>query len=223
MSKEYSKLLTRFCLDLKPGQTEKEIANKFKYECGKKGINLIISMVGSDQRIFKYRHPIPTDKKVKNYVMLATGVEREGIIVTLTRSIYFGKVPDELKVKQSKVNFVEVSYISNSYPGVSLKELFDVGREAYKKVGYEDEWKNHHQGGILAYKPGLYLASPNCERILHNNNIVGWNPTITGVKSEDIILVNKDGPKQLSIDKEWPYEEIAINNKSYLKPLILIK
>ena len=221
LSKEYSKLLTRFCLNLKPGQTEKEIANKFKYECGKKGINIIISMVGSDQRIFKYRHPIPTDKKVKNYVMLATGVEREGIIVDLTRSIYFGKVPEELMIKQREVNFIGANYIDNSCPGVKLKNLFKIGVQAYKKVGYTDEWKNHHQGGILDYKLGSYSASPNCERVLSNNNIVSWNPTITGVKSEDIILVKGDGAEQLSIDKEWPYEEITINNKSYIKPLIL--
>lgn len=44
---------------------------------------------------------------------------------------------------------------------------------------------------------------------------------IRGVKSEDVILVKEREVEQLTIDKKWPYIEIDINGKQFLKPKIL--
>jgi hypothetical protein len=41
------------------------------------------------------------------------------------------------------------------------------------------------------------------------------------VKAEDFILVKDNVIEQLSIDRRWPYEEITISGKPFLKPKIL--
>lgn len=218
----YTKLLTDFCINkLKPGISEKVIATNLTYECLKFNIRLPVLMVGSDERVFKYRHPCATEKKLNNYILIATSAERDGLHASLTRSAYFGKIPDELIARQKAVNFVQVYYTVYSIPGTSLKELFKIGKEAYLKVGFKDEWKNHLQGGITGYRPLEYLANATSSAVIRVNNILSWNPTISGVKSEDTILIFSDGPQQLSIDENWPYEEIEVRDKKFKRPEIL--
>ena len=57
--------------------------------------------------------------------------------------------------------------------------------------------------------------------MLKTNYLVCWNPTIPGVKSEDMILIKEDEVEQLSVDKRWPYSEILIENDKFKKPKIL--
>src|SRR4030066_72329 len=92
------------------GMTEIEVANGLLCAGAIRGIRFPALMVGSDERISLYRHPAATNKKVKNYVLLATVVEREGICANVTRSVYFGSAPEELKMKQDVVNTIEAAY-----------------------------------------------------------------------------------------------------------------
>jgi len=219
----YTKLLTDFCSNkVKPGISEKDIAANLIYECLKYGIRLPVLMVGSDERIFKYRHPCATGKRVNKYILIATSAEKDGLHSNLTRSVYFGRIPDDLVSKQKAVNFVQAYFTVHSVKGVSLKDLFETGKEAYVKVGFRDEWENHLQGGITGYRPLEYLASSkSSDVVIRLNNVLSWNPTISGVKSEDPVLIFSDGHRQLSIDEKWPYEEIEIRGKKIKRPEIL--
>jgi Xaa-Pro dipeptidase len=221
LSSDFSCLLTDFCFNLKPDITEKRLAADFIYECLKKDIRLHVVLVGSDERIFKYRHPVATDKLIRNNVLLATVAERDGINITTSRSMYFGKIPKDLTAKQEAVNYIEARFCFNSKPGIKLNEVLAHGKKAYNEMGFEGEWKNHTQGGILAYKPREILATESSNIMLKPNYLLSWNPTIPGAKSEDMILVKEDGTEQLSIDKRWPYSEIIIGDEKFIKPNIL--
>jgi antitoxin VapB len=221
LCKEYTQLLTDFCLNLKPGAAENDLAADFHYTCIKRHIDPFVLMVGSDERIYKYRHPVATNKKIQKYLLIATAVERDGINVSLSRSVYFGKVPDELEKKQSAVNVIEATYFAHSLPETPLKKLFDIGKAAYSKLGYPNEWTNHTQGGIVGYTPREFPVTQDSEIKIGINNLFGWNPTLPGVKAEDFILVQKDGIEQLTIDPRWPFEEIRIDGKVFRKPKIL--
>ena len=221
MCQEYKTILTDFCSGLKPGISEIEASAGFAFECGKKGIRLPVLMVGSDERISAYRHPCSTGKKIEKYVLFATVAEREGICANVTRSVYFGKAPDELKEKQDAVNLVEATYQYFSRPGVLLGELFEEGKKAYAEAGYPGEWKNHLQGGISGYAPLEFLTLENSKVIVRENNIMGWNPTIKGAKSEDPILITKTNPVQFTIDSRWPYKDYTVGGKRFVRPLIM--
>jgi len=221
LCKDYTELLTDFCFTFKPGLTETDIAADLHYKCAKRNIFPWVLMVGSDERVFKYRHPAATNKKVKKYVLIATVVERDGLNVSISRSVYFGKLPEDLKMKQTTVNIIESTYYSHSLPGTSLGDLFDIGKATYSKLGYPNEWENHTQGGIVGYKPRELLVKEDSEIEINSNNVLGWNPTIQGVKAEDFILVKEKEIEQLSIDPRWPYEEVRINGKMFRKPKIL--
>jgi len=221
ISMEYSSLLTDFCMDLEPGLTERQLASRFGAHCSLYGYRLPVLMVGADERAYKYRHPVFTDKKINKHFILATVGEKEGLNVPMSRVVYFGKAPDELKNKLDAVNHVEVSAAAASMPGRALRDVFEVIKKAYDEAGYPGEWKAHTQGGIGSYKPCEYLINAVSDIKIRTNEVLSFNPTIAGVKTEDLYLTGKDKVDQISIDKRWPCTEIIIAGNKYLKTNIL--
>ena len=219
--KQYSMLLTDFCLTLKSGISEKKLANDFIFACSAHDIRLPVALVGSDERIFKYRHPVATDKKIDRYILFATVAEKDGLNISITRLVYFGEAPKDIIKKQEAVNHIEAVFCSNSKPGASLKEIFNAGKKAYRDAGYEDEWKNHTQGGIIGYKAREIVATDLSDYKLKNNNLLSWNPTVAGAKAEDIYLLDGDKTRQLSIDEGWPYMEVSAGGRKFKMPKIL--
>jgi len=221
LSRDFSIILTDFCYNLKPNTSEKKIASDLICKCLNEDIRLPVVLVGSDERIFKYRHPAATDKIAKNYILIATVAEKDGINITITRSVYFGKIPRDITARQEAVNYIEAVYCYNSKPGVNLKEIFIIGKKAYRETGFAGEWKNHTQGGIIAYKPREMIATESYDLELKSNYLVSWNPTVPGAKAEDMALIKINGIEQLSIDQRWPYSEITIGNEKFKIPKIL--
>ncbi|MHB8277797.1 MAG: aminopeptidase P family N-terminal domain-containing protein [Candidatus Humimicrobiaceae bacterium] len=219
--KRYTKILTEFCLELKPEIMECEIAASLNYRLLMDNIKATVLMVGSDDRIFKFRHPVATNKIINKYLLISTVVEEDGINISVSRSVYFGKAPRNLHRKQYLVNFIDATYCNYSISGRNLKELYIKGKETYSKMNLLDEWDKHTQGGIVGYTPREIEIKENANYILNNNNLISFNPTITGVKTEDVVLIENNISKQLTIDKNWPYEEITTDKSTYLKPKIL--
>jgi antitoxin VapB len=51
---------------VRPGQSEHEIAAILGVETQRRGMTPIVDLIATDQRIFDYRHPVPTDKNSIN-------------------------------------------------------------------------------------------------------------------------------------------------------------
>lgn len=219
--KDFSRMITNYCLNLKKDQTENEIAAGLRYECFKNGIRMPVLLVGSDERIFKFRHPCFTNKKTDKYILIATCAERDGIHANVSRSIYFGKTPAELLSKQKAVNYVISRFFAEAVPGKTMIDFFETGKAAYKEAGYPDEWENHLQGGISGYKPLEYVVNAISGVRVNERNIMGFNPTITGAKTEDPILIEKDKSQITVFDDRWPNEEFEVKGKKFRRPLIL--
>ncbi len=128
-----------------------------------------------------------------------------------------GEAPQELKNKQDAVNTIEAAFQSYSIPGITLGEIFEKGKIAYAESGYAGEWENHLQGGISGYSPLEFLALENSSVMVKENNIMSWNPTIKGAKSEDPVHITKNGPVQYTIDPGWPVKRIFSREREVCK------
>jgi len=81
LGRETSQIMSKICKNTRIGETENEIRGRLAQNLWSKNINPHLILVGSDERIFAYRHPIPKDKKIREYVMVVVCAEREGLIV----------------------------------------------------------------------------------------------------------------------------------------------
>jgi antitoxin VapB len=116
---------------------------------------------------------------------------------------------------------VDATFIASTQTGQSLGDVFKRGIKAYAEVGYPDEWQLHHQGGLAGYEPREILATACSEEIVSLGQVYAWNPSITGTKSEDTILVTDDGSEILTAMNDWPTTEVHINGQTILRPTVL--
>ncbi len=184
------------------GEAERRIAGGLAGALRGDGIQTPVLLVASDARIARYRHPIPTDKKIEKTVMIAVCPRRYGLMVALTRLVYYGrKLPSDLRRKHDAVCKVDATLHAATKPGVRWCDILAEGIRVYKETGFAEEWKKHHQGGPVGYEGREFKATPTETRKVVDSQAVGWNPSITGTKSEDTIL--SSGEVLTAMD-DWP-------------------
>jgi len=202
-----SSVLENICMEAEPGMTEREIADSLKERCIKEGISPDCVLMGADERILKYRHPVPTDTEVKKQFMLVLGGEKGGQNISMTRMVSFGPVPEEISERYGKTAFIFSCMQKMMKEGMRYGEYFDKLKELYADAGYPDEWKKHHQGGPTGYACREFVIKPETEGEIHLHQAYAWNPTINGTKCEETTLLLEDGVKILTASKKWPRTE----------------
>jgi Xaa-Pro aminopeptidase len=206
---------------VRPGQSEFQIASQLSLAAEKRGVQAIVNLIATDERIFKFRHPLPTAKKLERYAMLVLCGRKWGLVCSMTRLVHFGKLPQALRDKMQAVAQVDATMIQATRPGVTLARIFESTVNAYAMAGFSDEWKLHHQGGPAAYEPREYIATPTSSEVVQIGQAYAWNPSITGAKSEDTILVGEDGNLTLTTIPGWPEISIEIDAQVITRPAIL--
>lgn len=200
-----SSALEAVCRQIQPGETEFDIAARLEFEVQRTGAFPYVTLVSTDQRVFDYRHPIPTSKKLHRYAMIVVCAEYRGLIANCTRFVHFGPLSEDLKTKQQAVCNVDAAVNLATKPGRALSEIFADLQAAYEANGYPGEWQLHHQGGSTGYAGREAFGNPFTQHLVLPNQAFAWNPSIQGTKSEDTILVTDTGLEILTpCSDSWP-------------------
>ncbi len=189
---------------VRPGETEYQIAASLASEVEAQGVQAIVNLIATDERIFSYRHPLPTAKKLEKYAMLILCGRKNGLICSITRLVHFGPLPDDLRRKMEACARVDATFINSTRPGQTLGDIFAKAAATYAATGFPDEWQKHHQGGACGYEPREYLAVPGSHDRVAVGQAYAWNPSITGYKSEDTMLVGENQNEVLTTIPGWP-------------------
>ena len=206
---------------VRPGMTEHQIAGMLAHEVVRRGIQPIVNLIAVDERVARFRHPLPTDQQLKAYAMLVLCGRLSGLVCSVTRLVHFGRLPDELRRRADAVARVDAQFILASRPGQRLRDVMNKGLDAYRGVGFPDEWKLHHQGGLAGYAPREIVATPTSEDVVAVGQVYAWNPSVTGAKSEDTILVGSDRNEILTTIPGWPTITVKVDGSSVERPDIL--
>lgn len=172
-----------------PGDTERDLAARLAAELLVRGVEPQVVLVGADQRIRNFRHPIPTDRTLRRHLMLVACGERHGLVASLTRMVHFGAVPKELAALHAATCRVEAALWTATRAGAAWGDVLAAGQRQYAKEGDRDEWTLHHQGGPTGYAARDLIVTPGERRLVQAQQAVAWNPSITGSKSEDTWIV----------------------------------
>jgi len=223
LGKKVSLALEKTMMKAKKGEKESAVVGRLCKELWKDRIDPITLMSAADDRVSNFRHPIPTEKRVEKYLMVSVNARKWGLIVSLTRFVHFGELPEELRRKYEANVFVDCAMMAHSRPGISVKEVLQKGIDAYKEKGFPEEWKFHHQGGSIGYTGRDYRVSFNTPDIIQENQAFTWNPSITGTKSEDTILATSKGPQMITHPILYPTLSLTVAGISFNRPAILEK
>lgn len=207
----------------RPGLTENELAGMLADALRGRDLLPWLILVGADERVERFRHPLPTGKTVESYFMLVTCCERGGLISACTRLASFGPISAELADKHRAVATVDAALISATQPGATLGEILAIGQDAYAAGGFGNEWRLHHQGGSCGYLPREVKATPGEPTVVRAEQAFAWNPSITGTKSEDTILARRSGPEPLAAPTDWPTIRGEWKGFTLDRPAILVR
>jgi antitoxin VapB len=206
---------------VRPGQTEYEIAARLAREAEQRGVQAIVNLIATDERVFAFRHPLPTGKGLGRYAMLVLCGRRWGLVCSVTRLVHFGRLPEELRGKAEAVARVDATFLAATRAGQTLGQVFQEAAAAYSESGFPGEWQQHHQGGPAGYEPREYVATPNSQDLVLMGQAYAWNPSIAGTKSEDTILVTSSGTEVLTAIDGWPVLTVAVGGVECARPAIL--
>jgi len=218
-----SRCLTDTAKEIEPGMTEQEIAGLLAGKVMAAGVDPVVVLVATDERIYRYRHPIPKAKRLEKQAMLVLCGRMNGLIVSATRLVHFGPLPQELADKHHAVCTIDACFNLETVPGAAVKDIFRQAVDTYAAMGYADEWRLHHQGGATGYASRTYKGSLESPEAVLENQAFAWNPSITGTKSEDTILATAGGMEWLSSPVDWPLIEVEWKGSKVKRAGILVR
>ena len=217
----FSKTIESFMETITPGDTELEIAGRLGASMWENGIEPVLFLIAADERIFKYRHPIPTEKKLEKLLMISCNARYKGLVTKITRMLHFGPIPAEFQEQYQQTVNIENAMAAATKPGVDDIVPFNIAKKMYVDYGYPEMWKVHHQGGPQSYTNGFYLITPDTHNVIKLNQCYGYNPSITGTKTEDGFVVTEDGPLFITYPVTFPELKSEIDGITFVRPGIL--
>lgn len=214
-------VMGRVCCGLVPGLEEREIGRLLSDALGAIGARAIVMLVGADDRIARYRHPVPRAARWQRVVLVAVCAERHGLVVALSRLVCATSLPADLATRTLAAASVFGRLLSATRPGAAGREIFAAAVSGYAEAGYPGEERRHHQGGATGYRSREWLAHPECDEIVQVRQAFAWNPTITGTKIEETALVLGDRAEVITSSPKWPSIEIDVRGQTLLAPAVL--
>lgn len=221
LGRDAGEVAGEFAKSLEPGETESEVARRLDDALAARGIHSVVTLVAADERIEKFRHPVPTARAWERVLMLVTCARRGGLIASLTRIVCAGPVPEELRRRTQSVARVNARLLAATRPGAVGSELFKTVAAAYAEEGFAGEERLHHQGGACGYRTRDWVAHPASAETVQPGQAFAWNPSITGTKAEETCVASVDGVEILTNTPGWPQIPVRIDGREYLSPDVL--
>lgn len=219
---EVAECLEAACRKAQPGMSEHALASLVAGNLLERAIRPPVLLIAADERVERYRHPIPAGKKFRNYGMAVACGERSGLLVSCTRLFSFKPIDALLACKHEAVCAVDAALIAASRPGRPLGEVFALGQKTYAEYGFAEEWTLHHQGGLTGYVGREVRGTPGNALKIQVNQAFAWNPSIAGTKSEDTIIVGESDNEIISATGNWPTHMYEAGRRSWPRSDILV-
>jgi Xaa-Pro dipeptidase len=183
---------------LEPGMIEYEAAANLAAACRRRGLFSSVLLAAADDRIARYRHPIPHGARIERRAMLVVSAERGGLYANVTRMVHFEEPDAEVERHQKACEAILNRMREATSPGRTLADAFEDCQRFYAEEGFPDEWKLHHQGGMTGYASREIIATPQTHQEIKLGQAFAWNPSISGAKAEETFVLGEGGPEVIT-------------------------
>jgi len=197
-----------------PGTRDTDVQARVAAGLEAKGAFGACLIVGGDERVELFRHPLAAGEPVRRLLMAVVVAERHGLHAAATRFASAGPLPDAVRAARGAAARVEEAVLDASRAGATYGEALTALADAYARAGHARAWRDHYQGGPIGYRQREFeLAPSQVESRWYGTAIsigtaLAWNPSVAGGgKCEDTYLVEEDGLRRLTTSEEWPLED----------------
>jgi len=221
LGRDAGKAIGDLARKLEPGVSEREVARRSADALAAVGVDALVTLVAADDRLKRFRHPVPTDLQWKKVLMIIVCARRGGLIASLTRIVCSGAIPGDLASRTRGSAFVNARLFDGTKPGVTGRELYELAALAYSEAGFPGEEHLHHQGGAAGYRTREWVAHPLSTEKVQHAQAFAWNPSITGSKVEETCIAFEDGIEIITATPDWPSIPIEVEGRPYILPDVL--
>jgi antitoxin VapB len=221
LASDATRAVGKLARDLTPGETELQVARRVADVLAGDNIRAVVNLVAADERIRRYRHPVPTDRRWEKILMIVVCARRGGMIASFTRIVCRGPMPEDLRRRTLAAARVNSRLLAATQPTASGADLFKLAADTYATEGFAGEERLHHQGGASGYRTRDWLAHPACTERVQPNQLFAWNPSITGTKVEETCISSVEGIEVLTTTPDWPQIPVTVEGREYFSPDVL--
>ncbi|MHB8191305.1 MAG: M24 family metallopeptidase [Ferrimicrobium sp.] len=198
----------------RPGESDFKVQARVVWALEALGVWTPVVIVGGDERVGRYRHPVANGTAVSSLVMVVVVAERFGVHVATTRFASAGAVSGELERSFATVRRIESAVLASSKPGNTYGDVLHDLDLAYEREGFPRAWKGHYQGGPIGFAQREFEIAPTdrdsrwFRQRVDTGSAVAWNPSLSGgAKVEDTYLVTELGAELVTKSPTWPHRQ----------------
>jgi Xaa-Pro aminopeptidase len=173
-------------------------------------------IVGGDDRVERFRHPLAIGAPVTRLAMAVVVAERGGLHAAATRMACSGRLPDSVRAAWRAAGAVEARMLAACRVGATYGDVMSACDDAYAEAGHRGAWREHYQGGPIAYRQREFEIVPGqrdsawYDQRIEAGHAVAWNPSVAGGgKVEDTFLIEDGGLRCLTETGGWPQVVVA--------------
>jgi antitoxin VapB len=188
-----------------PGERDLDIQARCAAAIEAAGADAPVLIVGGDERVRRYRHPMAAGAPVRQLAMVVVVARRAGLHAAATRFASAGPVPPDYAALRARVLGIERDVLEASRPGRSYGDALTALDRGYAAAGVPGGWAGHYQGGPIGYAQREFEIAPGqagsrwLSQPIGTGHAVAWNPSLPGgAKAEDTYLVTAGGLERVT-------------------------
>ena len=183
---------------IRPGMTEKQIADEIDEYYKRRTDGLAFDTIVASGENSSKPHAVPTNRKIEDndIITIDMGCKVNGYCSDMTRTIFVGSIPEEVKKVYDLVLKNQVQTIEQMKDGVSTRLLTKMVENDFKLNGYDLIHSLGHGVGLDIHEAPY--VSYRSDAQLKENMVVTDEPGIYipgkfGVRIEDTVQITKFG------------------------------
>jgi Xaa-Pro dipeptidase len=196
-----------------PGERDLDLQAQCAAALEARGADAPVLIVGGDERVQRYRHPMAIGAPVRRLAMAVVVARRAGLHAAVTRFASAGAVPAGYSALRARVLRIEREVLTACRPGGSYGDALTALDRGYAMAGHPGGWAGHYQGGPIGYAQREFEIAPGQRdsrwpaEPIRAGHAVAWNPSLPGgAKAEDTYLITADRPERVTASADWPTE-----------------
>jgi hypothetical protein len=208
---------------LMPGDPETEVAGQVAHRLHRHGADAAGVSVTADARGRKFRRAgFTTTPVAGGCVLQATGT-RDGLYVTVSRTVWFGQPDEEFKKEHDAACRLSVAYRSRSVPDHSIATAAEAGRQLLADGPFEYEWRQSQPGYGAGWYPAEELRRMGQDERFVADQALVWQARVGAAAVVDTVLVSADGPVPVTPPDGWPFKRIKVKDRPFDVPDVLVR
>jgi Xaa-Pro dipeptidase len=197
-----------------PGERDLEVQARVSQHLERVGAFGACLIVGGDDRVERFRHPLAVGAPMARLVMAVVVAEREGLHAAATRFACADGLSTSVRAARDSALAVEAATLEACVPGATYGDVVETLARAYAEAGHVGAWAEHYQGGPVGYRQREFELVPTqtdsrwFSVALADGHAIAWNPSVAGGgKAEDTYLVEPRGLRRLTDTGNWPLHD----------------